>query len=234
MRRPLTVAALVAIASLPGLPGEAGTLVGTVRARGKEGADEPSAAGGAYESRKYKFVERVDYSQLRDFVVYIDGAVATNTASPAVAQVVTTRKINQQGATFSPHVLPVAVGTTVEWPNNDDIFHNVFSYSETKPFDLGLYKHPEVKRIVFDKPGRVDVFCSIHKAMNCIVLVLGNPYFAAADDRGRYVIPNVPAGRYTLKAWHERMPAQAREITVPETGEVRVDFTLGIANLPHY
>jgi hypothetical protein len=126
------------------------------------------------------------------------------------------------------------VGTTVEWPNQDEIFHNVFSISDPKPFDLGLYKHPEVKRVTFDMPGRVDAFCSIHKAMNCVILVLENPYFAATDDRGRYSVTNVPPGTYRLKAWHERLPSQSREITVPETGEVRVDFTLGIMNLPKY
>jgi hypothetical protein len=112
--------------------------------------------------------------------------------------------------------------------------HNVFSISDTKPFDLGLYKHPEVKRITFDRPGRVDAFCSIHKAMNCVILVLENPHFAATDDSGHYSIPNVPPGAYKLKAWHERLPAQVKDITVPEAGEARMDFTLGITNLPKY
>jgi plastocyanin len=149
-------------------------------------------------------------------------------------QVLTTRKINQKGAMFSPHVLPVMVGATVEWPNQDEILHNVFSISDTKPFDLGLYKHPELKRVTFDKPGRVDAFCSIHKAMHCIILVLENPYFTVADDRGRYAIPNVAAGTYKLKAWHERLPSQTRELTVGSTGETRADFVLGITGLPKY
>jgi len=129
----------------------------------------------------------------------------------------------------------VVVGTKVEWPNNDDIFHNVFSMSETKPFDLELYKgNPPEKTVVFDKPGRVDVFCSIHANMNCVVLVLENPYFAVADNARHFSITNVPAGTYKLKAWHERLPAQTQEITVPENGEVRADFILGIKNLPKY
>jgi hypothetical protein len=127
------------------------------------------------------------------------------------------------------------VGTTVEWPNNDRIYHNVFSMSDAKQFDLGLYKgNPPDKRVTFDKPGRVDVFCSIHTSMNCIVLVLENPYFAATDGNGNYTIPNVPPGRYKLKAWHERLPAAEREIIVPTNGEVKVDFVLGIKNLPQY
>ena len=213
----------------------AGTITGMVRARGKEGAEQAAAGGGKYDSRKLKFVEQVDYDDLRDFVVYIEGRVGpVEPAPPEPARVITTRKISQKGAVFSPHVLPVVVGTTVEWPNLDDVFHNVFSMSEAKPFDLGLYKHPEIKRVTFDQPGRIDIFCSIHKAMNCIILVLENPYFGAADERGRYLIAGVPAGTYQLKAWHERLPSQRREIVVPENGDVRADFTLGIVNLPKY
>jgi len=212
----------------------AGTITGLVRAQGKEGANE-AAGPGNYDSRKFKFAERIDYSEINEFVVYLEGIVGTNAAPPQKpVQVMTNRRINQKGAMFSPHILPVVVGTTVEWPNHDEIFHNVFSISEAKPFDLGLYKHPEVKRVTFDKPGRVDAFCSIHKAMNCVILVLENPYFASTDGRGRYEIPNVLAGVYKLRAWHERLPGQVKEVTVPETGEVRMDFTLGITNLPKY
>jgi plastocyanin len=212
----------------------AGTITGSVQAQGKAGAND-AAAGGNYDSRKYKFAERVNYAELRDFVVYIDQASTEKPLPPSKPlQVFTTRRVTQRGAMFSPHVLPVVVGTTVEWPNNDDIFHNVFSISEAKSFDLGLYKNPEVKPITFDKPGRVDVFCSIHTRMNCIILVLENPHFAATDEKGHYSIADVPVGNYKLKAWHERLPAQVKEIVVPESGAVKVDFVLGINNLPKY
>jgi len=108
--------------------------------------------------------------------------------------------VAQKKAQFIPHVLPVLVGTTVAWPNNDDIYHNVFSYSETRQFDLDLYKAPTIKEVTFDKPGRVDVFCSIHSTMNCVVLVLENPYYTATDPKGAYTIGNVPAGTYSLIA----------------------------------
>ena len=209
-----------------------GTITGTVRAEGKTGMDS-DASGGKYDSRKFKFAERVNYAEMRDFVVYLVGPVGTNNSLPEKpAQVITTKKVSQRGAMFSPHVLPVVAGTTVEWPNYDEILHNVFSLSETMPFDLDLYKAPVVKHVTFDKPGRVDVFCSIHTAMSCVVLVLENPYFAATDEKGRYLIANVPAGTYQLKAWHERLPAQGKEITVTENGEVKLDFVLGIKDLP--
>ena len=211
----------------------AGTVRGVVTAEGKTEAGD-SAEGGKYDSRKLKFAQRINYAELRDFVVFIEGPTGYKSAHTNQTVRVDTKRVNQQGAMFTPHVLPVVAGTTVEWPNNDNIFHNVFSMSEAKPFDLGLYKNPEVKRIAFDKAGRVDVFCSIHANMSCVVLVLENPWFAVADDRGHYSITNVPAGTYQLKAWHERLPAQSQPITVTETSEVKVDFKLGINNLPKY
>jgi len=208
----------------------AGTITGTVNAQGKAEAEQ-GAAGGKYDSRKYKFVEKVNYAELRDFVVYIEGAVTNAAPGTNLLQTVLTQK----DATFRPHVLPVVVGTTVRWPNEDDIYHNVFSVSEPRPFDLLLYKgDPPNKAVPFEKTGRVDVFCSIHSHMHCIVLVLENPYFASSDRRNHYRIENVPAGTYKLKAWHERLPSEVKEITVPATGEVKVDFTLGINNLPKF
>jgi plastocyanin len=223
---------LLAVAVVPSAG--AGTIVGTVRAEGKTG-EQAADSGGAYARRKYKFAERVNYAEMRDFVVYIKGPVGTNAVlAPSKPVVVNTSRILQDGAAFTPHVLPIIAGTTVEWPNNDQIFHNVFSISDPKAFDLGLYKAPEEKKVTFDKAGRVDVFCSIHANMHCVVLVLENPYFTAADDHNHYSISNVPPGTYQLTAWHERMPPQVKEVTVPETGDMKVDFVLGIMNLPKY
>jgi len=212
----------------------AGTIVGTVRAEPKSGAENSTATGGAYAGAKYKHLETVDYSAMHDFIVYIDDLKMTNAPATNVMEVAT-MKVAQKSAVFSPHVLPVEVGTTVEWPNYDDIYHNVFSMSDAKQFDLGLYKNdPKEKAVTFDKPGRVDVFCSIHANMHCIVLVLENPYFTSTDANGHYAITNVPPGKYKLKAWHERLPADEKEIVVPTDGVARVDFTLTIKNLPKY
>ena len=209
---------------------EAGVITGTVKGESRTEA-EAGGAGGKYDSRKFKFIEKINYAELRDFVVFLEAPGArTNRLVPDRRKVLT-----QRDAVFRPHVLPVVRGTAVEWPNEDEIFHNVFSMSEPKQFDLGLYKgNPTNKVVTFDKAGRVDVFCSIHSAMHCIVLVLENPHFAVADSRGRYTIREVPAGTYTIKAWHERLPVQTREITVPEEGEAKADFVLGVRGLPQY
>src|SRR5262245_48049166 len=97
---------------------EAGTITGVVRAQGKPGTDVEAPAG-KYDGRQFKFVERIDYASIHDFLVYVDGPVGTNASVPAQAVQVVTRKIAQKGAMFSPHILPIVVGTTVEWPNYD-------------------------------------------------------------------------------------------------------------------
>ncbi|HTD65065.1 MAG TPA: carboxypeptidase regulatory-like domain-containing protein [Candidatus Limnocylindria bacterium] len=221
---------LILIGMLAASLASAGTITGIVTAQGKNEA-EGAAGGGRYDSRKFKFVEKINYAELRDFVVFIDGPVTNTARATNLFKTVLTQK----DAMFKPHVLPVYLGTTVRWPNEDDIFHNVFSMSEPKEFDLGLYKgNPTNKAVKFDKSGRVDVFCSIHSDMHCIVLVIQNPCFASTDAKGRYSISDVPPGTYKLKAWHERLPPQTKEITVPESGPVKLDFTLGIHNLPQY
>lgn len=207
----------------------AGTILGTVRAEARPELVEGGKSG-KYDSRKFKFVEKIDYAALSDFVIYIDQAISN--APPVKAR--TLQVITQRDAVFRPRVLPVVAGTTVEWPNKDDIYHNVFSMSESNPFDLGLYKEPEVKKVTFSNQGRVDVFCSIHSQMNCVILVLPNPFFATADKAGKFRIENVPAGTYKLKAWHERLPPQIQELVVPEQGEVSVKFVLGVKGLPQY
>lgn len=206
-----------------------GTITGTVKARGNQIAEENT--DDAYASRRYKFIEKLDYDQFQDFVIYIDQPVAGAPFAPPAKPAV----IKQKDATFVPHVLPVLIGTTVIWPNQDDIYHNVFSMSQSKSFDLGLYNAEQpAKKVTFDQPGQVDVFCAIHTKMRCIVLVLTNPYFALADRKGRFSLPGIPAGVYRVRAWHERMPSQWQEITVPAEGEVTVNFTLTLGDLQKY
>lgn len=226
MKRLLPLLAALACSTL--VP--AGTITGIVKASGAPVTGGTSGTG-SYQSRRYKFAEKVDYDRLTDFVVYIDAPVASVTppgSSPPVA--ITTQK----NAVFEPHVLAIAAGTTVKWPNEDDIYHNVFSMSETKEFNLGLYHQEKTPLVTFEKPGRVDVFCAIHSQMYCIILVVPNHFFAKVDANRTFTIKGVPAGTYKLRAWHERLPSQVREVVVPAEGEVRIDFNLGLANLPQY
>ena len=210
----------------------AGSIVGTVRAVAPAPGSEQAGGGGggAYDSRRYRYVEKLDYDRVRDFVVYIDQPLSDFAATAETQTVKTTQK----DANFEPHVLPVVVGSTVRWPNEDDIYHNVFSMSDAKEFDLQYYKKEKVPEVLFDRVGRVDVFCAIHPKMHCIILVVPNPFFAMADEKGRFAIKKLPAGTYKVRAWHERIPSQTREVVVPAEGEVKVEFTLGFGTLPKY
>ena len=135
-------------------------------------------------------------------------------------------RMDQRNETFVPHVLAVVAGTTVDFPNNDLTFHNVFSLSKTRTFDLGRYAAGRSKSVRFDKPGIVRVFCEIHAHMSAYILVFSHRYFAVTDEDGRYRIPNVPAGTYSVVAWHEAMTPVTRRITVTD-GEADLNFVLG-------
>jgi len=109
--------------------------------------------------------------------------------------------LDQRNFTFFPHVLAVRVGTTVDLPNNDRVFHNVFSFHDGKRFDLGLYPVGTSRQVRFDKPGVNRVFCNIHPNMAAYVKVVDSPYFAVSDRDGRFTISSVPQGTYTYHAW---------------------------------
>ena len=135
--------------------------------------------------------------------------------------------MRQLRETFVPHILAVRVGTVVDFPNDDPVYHNVFSLSKTKRFDLGRYAKGQSKSIVLDQPGIVRVFCDIHSHMSAFILVFSHRFFAMTDDQGRYQIDRVPPGGYTLVAWYEGVVRQTRPVTVPEAGgTVDVDFIL--------
>jgi plastocyanin len=133
-------------------------------------------------------------------------------------------KLSQRGSMFKPGLLPVVKGTQVDMTNDDWVAHSVFSKSEPKPFDLGLYAQDARKVVTFDKPGVVQVFCSIHPRMNAVVLVLQNPFFAKPARDGGFVLSGVPAGTYQLKLFRQGTPSQAQSVTVPATGSVEAHF----------
>jgi plastocyanin len=134
--------------------------------------------------------------------------------------------MNQRNETFVPHVLAIMTGTTVDFPNNDKIYHNVFSLSKAARFDLGRYAAGHSNSVRFDQPGIVRVFCDIHSHMNAFILVFSHPFFAVTDPEGRYHIDNVPAGEYAVIAWNEGVSSEARPATVPDGGAADLDFAL--------
>lgn len=136
--------------------------------------------------------------------------------------------MNQVDKTIVPHILPVTVGTTVRFPNSDDIYHNLFSLSPARKFDLGRYASGQEKEVTFRDVGEVRVFCDIHPHMNAVILVLPNEYYAEVGPDGSFRIEDVPAGTYRLHAWHESLQEQVITVEVPEEGEVQVKLVLGI------
>lgn len=117
--------------------------------------------------------------------------------SPHTSRIV----LDQRNLTFYPHVLVVRVGTTVEFPNNDRVFHNVFSFRDGKRFDLGMYPVGTMRPVTFGQPGVSRIFCNIHPNMAAYVIAVDTPYFGVADKLGAFTIPAVPSGSYTLGAW---------------------------------
>ena len=127
-------------------------------------------------------------------------------------------RMDQRNETFSPHVLAIDVGSSVDFPNNDRTFHNVFSLSKAKRFDLGRYGQGKSKTVLFDSPGVVRVFCDIHSHMNAFVLVFNHPFHDTADASGRYRIDNIPPGTYTVNAWHDGAVRVMQTVTISPAG----------------
>ena len=137
-------------------------------------------------------------------------------------------QIRQEDESFSPRVVAITRGSTVEFPNFDPYFHNVFSLSGAATFDLGRYPDGQSRSRQFANPGIVKVYCHIHSQMSATIVVLDHPYFTIPDEDGRFTIPNVPAGRYTLVGWHERVGEQASHITVDGARVTTADVSLPV------
>lgn len=134
--------------------------------------------------------------------------------------------MRQKNVTIVPHVLPVLVGSTVDFPNEDEIYHNIFSLSPTKTFDLGRYAKGNSKSVTFSTLGNVKVFCDIHSQMGGVILVLQNPYFATVGSDGSYTISGVPPGDYELAAWQENGGSKVQKIRVNSGEQLNMDFSL--------
>jgi len=131
-------------------------------------------------------------------------------------------RLVQKDKRFSPHVVVVPAGTSVEFPNRDPFFHNVFSLFEGKRFDLGLYEAGTTRMVRFDRTGVSYIFCNIHPEMSAVVVALKTPYYGVSDKGGKVAIPHVPAGRYSMQVWAEgasgdNLKALTREIEISES-----------------
>ena len=148
--------------------------------------------------------------------------------------------MDQRNLEFIPHVMPILVGASVQFPNNDEVDHNIFSMSRTKKFNLGSYKPGDSKAVLFDKPGIVEVRCDVHAEMAAYILVMKNPYFAVTDKKGNFQIPDanylqqaglkeqadLATGKYFIKTWHEKLKTQKEAITITEDGDVTIQLNL--------
>ncbi len=154
-------------------------------------------------------------------VVYLEGDF------PAAREPATkmTAEMSQKNMQFAPDLVAVRLGTAVAFPNLDDAYHNVFSYSKTKRFDLGRYRKDERPgTVIFDKPGVVAVHCEIHDRMRGTILVLETPYFQKTDTSGHYRIDHLPAGHFLLKAWISEADVREQAVDLKHGGTLRVDF----------
>jgi plastocyanin len=152
-------------------------------------------------------------------VVYLEGSFP----KPAVLP---TAQMSQKDLEFQPGLLAVQTGTKVEFPNFDPTYHDVFSFSAPKRFDLGRYR-PDAKPVpseIFDMPGLVTVRCDIHEHMRALILVLDTPYFAVTDAQGNYRLNDVPAGHYTLRAWVDSRTTLKHPVDLTAEGALRVNF----------
>jgi len=200
---------------------EAGTIRGTVQVR------EPAAstpAANPYPGRATSLPGH--HSPVRgvveDAVVYLDRVPAAAESALAAAPPAVPR-LAQRGQQFVPRVIAIAAGSRVDFPNQDPIYHNVFSLSPARRFDLGKYPKGGSRQVHFPKPGLVKVYCDIHSDMEAFILVL--PHHAVTRPRasGEFELPELPAGPYLLKVWHPDLGERSVPVEVPAAGAVTVN-----------
>ncbi len=148
--------------------------------------------------------KHLDYSGVVVWLEPVSGAAVLPAASRHAEML-------QKNKTFTPHVLAITVGTTVDFPNRDFIFHNAFSNYNGETFDIGLYPPRTTKSTLFNRAGVVRVFCNIHPTMSAVIVVLKSPYFGVSDHSGAFQILKVPPGSYRLRVFHERATEQTLE-----------------------
>jgi plastocyanin len=220
MMREITVAIGLALLWLTAVSSPGAARNGSIRGRVEIRRAVPSATPRA--SLDGSVLKAPDFTDRLRSVVYLETAprAAFEQIDPAHAV------MDQRNETFVPHLLAITTGTTVDFPNSDRIYHNVFSLSKTKTFDLGRYAAGRSQAVRFDRPGIVRVFCDIHSHMNAFILVFNHRFFDVTDADGRYHIDNIPPGTYNVIAWNEGLASEPRSASVPDGGSTELDFQL--------
>jgi plastocyanin len=181
----------------------------------------PKSRSAPVQAKRYEIVTKAGVLSTQPplAVVYLDGNFSRPASLP-------TKEVEQKDLTFIPALLPIEVGTKVQFPNLDDQYHNIFSYSPAKRFDLGRYRPEErpIPSVMFDKPGLVTLRCDIHEHMRGLILVLNTPYFVMTDTAGHFRLDHLPAGRYTLKAWIDSRTTREKPIDLKDGQTLHVDL----------
>jgi plastocyanin len=225
MRGALPFAAFLVGAAVVGAqPSPDGIIVGHVTLTSRvRGTPLPS---NVYQPRAVAQHDTSDTPEIKNVVVYLKGAPFTGVL-PVVHH-----QIRQERETFLPRVLAVTRGSTVDFPNGDPVFHNVFSLSGAKTFDLGRYPMGQTKSITVTKPGLVKVYCHIHSHMSASVLVLDHPYFTVPEINGSFRLSHVPAGTYGIVGWHERVGERVTTVTVEPGATASIELSLPVQDEP--
>jgi plastocyanin len=181
-----------------------------ILAAGPVSADQPTSHTNTL-SGHIQVIDRMNnpIEDASEIVVFIEGIDEPKTQDirPAI-------KMSHQDKQFSPKTLPLRKGDSIDFLNDDTIFHNVFSLSKAKPFDLGIYPQGSSKVVTFDKTGLVKIYCNLHPKMVANILVLNNRFYTLTDQNGYFEINGLPEGRYTLRVWHELSSQQAHSISI--------------------
>ena len=223
-RSVLTVATLVAmllVANPGGQSPDTGTLAGRVKLTTRvRGAAMPSAA---YPARAVGLHELPPTPEIRHVVVSLKDVVFRGTLP------IRKDALHQEHETFIPHVLPTTRGSTVDFPNDDPIFHNVFSLSGAATFNLGRYPRGQSRVVRVTRAGIVKVFCDIHSHMSATILVFDHPYFTQPGPDGAFELAGIPPGQYTIVGWHERVGERAATVRIERGKTTTVDLSLPVA-----
>lgn len=200
-----------------------GTLSGqvSVQAQRQQQSGTMQSRRGIYQRAGAPHIDATGSAYDRLAVVFLEGVHV-----PAIQPMKPDPVMDQKDMTFLPHILPITVGTQVQFPNSDKVYHNAFSLSKAKSFDLGRYVTGKSKSVLFDTPGIVQVFCEIHSSMSAVIHVFDHPYFQLIESKGSYRFENIPPGTYTVTVWHEFLPQQSKTVTITDTSRQEVNFEL--------